>query len=61
MKPLDKLKNYYINLKIAKTISEGLNIESRYNILRAFCIECNIVTFNEIEVMEYEVNNSISF
>jgi hypothetical protein len=60
MKPIDKLKNYYIQIVNAKTISEGLNVESRYNILRCFCIECELLTFNEIELMEFEVNNLFS-
>ena len=60
MKPLDKLKNYYIQIVTAKTMSEGLNVESRYNILRAFCIECELLTSNEIELMEFKINESFS-
>ena len=33
---------------------------NRYNSVRLFCLDCSLLTFNEIEVMEFEVNKSFS-
>lgn len=60
---LNRLKEQY------KTAKENLNRTlipmQSYNAMRLFFIECELLTFNEIEVMEYEVNievnNSLSF
>jgi hypothetical protein len=50
-KILDRLKQQY---KIAKKTN---NIKPYYA-MRLFCLDCELITFNDIEIMEYEVNQS---
>ena len=52
MKPIDRLRQEYQRYK-----EVGIR---DYFTLRAFCLDCNLVSFNEIELMEFEVDNEIS-
>lgn len=59
MKPLDKLKQQYKAVVKAKQWSdEKRELNNDYLCMRLFCIECELLNFNEIELMEFEVNQS---
>ena len=34
------------------------NYKDEYNSIRTFCLDTQLISFNDIEVMEYEVNQS---
>lgn len=56
-KILDRLRKQYLETKglmSNKIISEL----KRYSAMRLFCLDCELVSFNDIEVMEDEVNRS---
>jgi len=54
MKPLDRLRQQY---KATKQEYNGLEM-TRYNAMRLFCLDCELVSFNDIELMENEINNT---
>jgi hypothetical protein len=56
MKPIDRLRQQY---KATKKEYNGLEL-TRYNAIRLFCLDCGLLTFLEIEAMEFEVNQSLS-
>jgi hypothetical protein len=61
MKPLDRLRQQYKEHKNAQKIFHGveqLKYKIRYNAMRLFCLDCELVSFNDIELMEREVNSS---
>ena len=52
MKPIKRLREQYkrINSEFIPELAEA-----EYNSVRAFCLDCNILSFNEINRMEYDV------
>jgi len=55
-KCLKELKRYY-TLSLEGTTDNKLLRKRQYLILRAFCLDCSLLTFEEIALMEYEVKN----
>lgn len=53
MTPIEKLKQLFIRTEKEMFYTASIK---KYDVCREFCIDCEIVTFNEIELMEYEVN-----
>ena len=65
MKPSDRLRQQYKNYKTIElnNYMEQEDIQTLkgfYDSMRLFCLECNLLSFNEIELMEFEVDNEIS-
>lgn len=61
MKPIDRLRQQYKQLKEKQSI-DSLNFHKiRYDAMRLFCLDCELLTFNDIELMEFEVDESFSF
>lgn len=62
MKPLDRLRQEYKIVKNSESIGTKFteNYRDEYNAIRLFCLDCELVSFNDIEVMESEVNSSFS-
>lgn len=58
MKTIDRLRQEYKLFATAKTSSEKYQREIKYNNMRLFCLDCNLLSFKEIEEMEFEVDNS---
>lgn len=59
MKPIDRLKELYkIQLNSEFILSYKEN-KARYLTSREFALACNLVTFNDINLMEYEINEEI--
>ena len=61
-KYLDRLKQQY---KIAQRLDAPYKWlqelrDSDYQAMRLFCLDCELVSFNDIEIMEYEVNNEVN-
>ena len=54
---LDRLRKEYNHFKSLKIGSkkQGLQIDRYYN-MRLFCLDTCLLSFNDIEVMEYEIN-----
>jgi hypothetical protein len=62
-KYLDRLRQQYKNYKSveSKKYMEDEDIRTLkgfYDSVRLFCLDCELVSFNDIETMEYEVNSS---
>lgn len=59
MKPIDRLKKQYTELKeseIKYNLGGSLfTKEQLYNSARLFALDCNLVSFNDVELMEFEV------
>jgi hypothetical protein len=58
---LDRLKQQYKKYKQAevdKNESLHYSFGITYRIERTFCLDCELISFNDIEVMENEVNQS---
>ena len=60
---LDRLKEQYLELnqyqnKFVDSIKRDKAIEllDYYNAMRLFCLDTCLLSFNDIEVMEYEIN-----
>jgi hypothetical protein len=61
MKPIERLRQQYKQLKEKQSI-DSLNFHKiRYDAMRLFCLDCELLTFNDIELMEFEVDESFSF
>lgn len=66
MKPIDRLRQEYQRARKLKQGDFYLNGYNgaivSYQTMRLFCLDCNLVSFNDIEVMErsVEVENSVS-
>jgi hypothetical protein len=62
VKYLDRLRQQYKKLKEFKlnesTSDEYWKRRDCYDAMRFFCLDCNLLTFLEIEAMEFEVNQS---
>lgn len=59
-KYLDRLKKQYYELKRNFLLTEKNYRQIRYNAMREFCLDCELIPFTDIEVMEYEVNQSFT-
>jgi len=59
MKPLDRLREQYKET-FTGSMDDKLLRKRQYYSVRLFCLDCELVTFNDIEVMEYEVNNEVN-
>ena len=60
---LNRLKEQYKEHKKAQKIFHGveqIKYKIRYDAMRLFCLDTQLVSFNDIEVMEFEVNQSFS-
>lgn len=60
-KILDRLKQQYKSYK--QNYNNGRTIlkeYTEYQAMRLFCLDCELVSFNDIELMEFEVNQSLS-
>ncbi len=58
--PLDRLRQQYKKFKELKpsqsTTDAYWTRKNYYDAMRLFCLDCELVSFNDIEAMEYEVN-----
>ncbi len=60
MKPLDRLRQQYLETKKEESkIINTLRV-SNYTGMRYLCLYCELVSFKDIEDMEDEVNQSFS-
>lgn len=58
MKPLDRLRQQYLETKKEESkIINTLRV-SNYTGMRYLCLDCELVSFKDIEDMEDEVNSS---
>jgi hypothetical protein len=57
MKPLDRLRRQYIETQ-KSVLNYNRNLQD-YNSVRLFCLDCKLVSFNDIELMESDVNNTL--
>lgn len=59
---LDRLKQQYIRYyKVDEKDNFEKSVEKiEYLAMRLFCLDTNLVSFNEIELMEFKVNQSFS-
>ena len=54
---LNRLKEQYKRLRKAKEkVNDTLRLKREYESVRLFCLDTQLISFNDIEVMEYEVN-----
>jgi hypothetical protein len=58
-KYLDRLKQEYKQQQELLKLDRNTNLII-YQAMRLFCLDCELLTFNDIEVMEFEVNQSFS-
>lgn len=59
-KCLDRLRQQYLETKKEEsTMIKTLRV-SNYTGMRNLCLDCELVSFNDIELMESEVNSSFS-
>ena len=56
---LDRLRQEYKTQKEALRLDKNTNLII-YQAMRLFCLDCNLVSFSEIELMEFEVNNEFA-
>lgn len=60
---LNRLKEQYKEHKKAQKVFHGveqLKYKIRYQAMRLFCLDTQLISFNDVEVMEYEVNIEIN-
>ena len=59
---LDRLKQQYIRYyKVDEKDNFEKSVEKvEYLAMRLFCLDTNLVSFNDIKLMEYEVNNDVN-
>ena len=59
MNPLERLKKEYEKYFLLN--DDLIDLKKRYlrtySDMRLFCLDCELLTFNEIELMEFEVDN----
>ena len=61
MKPINRLRQAYKETKEFNANSRyRKDRELSYLAMRLFSLDCGLVSFNEIELMEYEVNRKIN-
>ena len=59
-KYLDRLKQQY-EIVVASKMEATTQIQTtRYLAMRLFCLDCELIPFNDIEAMEHEVNQSFN-
>jgi hypothetical protein len=59
-KCLNRLREQYkLAIKDYQTEMVKFKVIEHYNAMRSFCLDCELVSFNDIETMEYEVNNEV--
>lgn len=59
-KYLDRLKQQYISQVLAKNPDVIRTESTIYMAMRLFCLDCELVSFIDIESMEYEVNSELN-
>ena len=60
---LNRLKEQYKETKKAQKVFHGveqLKYKIRYQAMRLFCLDTQLISYNDIELMEFEVNQSFS-
>jgi hypothetical protein len=57
-KYLDRLRQQYESISKKQTVDSWSTNIMHYTAMRLFCLDCELVSFNEVELMEYEVNSS---
>jgi hypothetical protein len=57
-KYLDRLRQQYESISKKQTIDSWSANIMHYNAMRLFCLDCELVSFNDIEAMENEINSS---
>lgn len=57
MKPIDELLKLYQSWQKSPTVGIQEIRAKEYLAVKTFALRCNLCTFNEIELMEYEANN----
>ena len=58
---LNRLKEQYKETKKAQKVFHGveqLKYKIRYQAMRLFCLDTQLISFNDVEVMENEINSS---
>lgn len=61
MKPIQRLKEQYkIFKQYTPSSRDRKDRELSYLAMRLFCLDCELVTFQEVEQMEYEVDKSLA-
>jgi hypothetical protein len=58
-KYLDRLKQEYKE-SLGGSLDDRNYRRNRYSAVRVFCLDCELVSFNEVELMEFEVNQSFN-
>jgi len=61
MKPIDRLRKEYINIQEKKErykVKSLYSTEQIYKAMRLFALDCNLVSFKDVELMEFEINRS---
>lgn len=60
MKPIQRLKQQYkISKQYTPNSRDRKDRELSYLAMRLFCLDCDLLTFQEVEQMEYEVDNEL--
>jgi hypothetical protein len=56
---LDRLRQEYKE-SLGGSLDDRNYRRNRYSAVRVFCLDCELLTFEEIELMEFEVNQSFT-
>ena len=56
---LNRLKEQYKALKEKQTVDSWSSNKMYYDAMRLFCLDTQLISFNDIELLEFEVNQSI--
>ena len=56
---LNRLREEYRTIESGSKANKQLR-QTKYFAMRSLCLDCSLITFNEIELMEFEVNESLS-
>ena len=59
MKPIQRLEQLYKQQIKSEFTPKYKKQRAIYLTSREFCLSCELVTFQEVEQMEYEVNNEL--
>lgn len=55
---LNRLKEQYKALKEKQTVDSWSSNKMYYDAMRLFCLDTQLISFNDIELMEFEINSS---
>lgn len=58
-----ELQTVFTNLQYAireRQIEKAQNLQSRYSTMRVFCMDCEILSFMDLERLEYDCFNRIN-